>query len=64
MIIYPKKGFAFVRKDGESYPCLALTLGSGDSIVNYQEITEEEYNEILARQENAETKLRDLHRFL
>lgn len=45
MIIYPKNGYAFIRKDGEGYPCLALTLGSGDSIENYQEITEEEYME-------------------
>lgn len=53
MIIYPKKGFAFVRKDGEGYPYLALTLGSDDSIENYREITDEEYQAILAAEEAA-----------
>lgn len=50
MIIYPTK-YAFLRKDSDDYPCLALTLGSGDSLNNYIEITEEEYNAIMAEKE-------------
>jgi hypothetical protein len=47
-LIYPKEKFAFLRK-GETTPILALHLGEYDSIDNYDEITEAEYNEILAR---------------
>ena len=45
-LIYPKEKYAFVRK-GENTPILALYLGSHDSIDNYDEITQEEYEAIL-----------------
>jgi hypothetical protein len=56
-IIYPKEKFAFLGK-GETTPILALHLGEYDSIDNYDEITEAEYNEILARAEAEEAKAR------
>ena len=49
-LIYPKEKFAFLRK-GETTPILAVHLGEHDTIDNYDEITESEYNEILARVE-------------
>ena len=56
-LIYPKEKFAFVRK-GENIPILALYLGSHDSIDNYDEITEEEYNALLERNEEVPDELR------
>lgn len=44
--IKPKHGYAFKhRKTGK--PSLMLFLGTGDSLYNYEEITEAEYNAIL-----------------
>ena len=44
-ITVPEKGHAFKHKEtGEVY--LALFIGTGDSIKNYDEITKEEYDEI------------------
>lgn len=56
MIIYPQTGYAFVRKYGEGYPCLALTLGSDDSIENYREISKQEYEDVIAQKANEEIK--------
>ena len=55
--IYPKEKYAFVRK-GENTPILVLYLGSYDSIDNYEEITEEEYNALLERDEEVPDELR------
>ena len=51
-LITPIKGYAFMHKDGGE-PILALHLGIWDSIDNYDEITEAEYEEIM-RVENEE----------
>lgn len=48
--ITPKNGFAFKHKEGGDSLPLMLFLGTGDSIDNYDEITEEEYQKILDEQ--------------
>lgn len=51
--IEPKNGFAFKHKEtGET--SLMLFLGSWDSIENYEEINEEEYQAILDEKNDME----------
>lgn len=45
----PKNGYAFKHKTTGNVS-LVLFLGTGDSIDNYEEITEEEYKKILYEQ--------------
>ena len=40
--------YAFRRKGTNEYPVLVLFLGTGDSIDNYDDITKEEYDRIVA----------------
>lgn len=50
--IYPKEGYRFKHKEHEgSYP-LVLFLGEGVSLDDYDQITEAEYEVILAEQQN------------
>lgn len=51
--ITPRAGYAFKHKTTGAL-ALMLYLGTGDSINNYEEITEEEYKRILAEQESRE----------
>ena len=44
----PKKGYAFKHKTTGNVS-LMLFLGTGDSIDNYEEISEEEYQTILSQ---------------
>lgn len=51
-ITTPKSGYGFKHLiTGE--PSLVLYLGTGDGIWNYQEVSEEEYNRLVAEQEKA-----------
>ena len=52
--ITPSTGYAFRHKDTGNIG-LMLFLGTGDSLGNYEEITEEEYNRILAEKAEADT---------
>jgi hypothetical protein len=54
--IEPKNGYAFKHKEtGAAY--LMLFLGSWDSLDNYEEISEEEYQKILDEQSENEERL-------
>ncbi len=48
----PKNGYAFKHKTTGNVS-LMLFLGTGDSIDNYEEITEEEYQKILDEQKQS-----------
>ena len=50
----PIWGYAFMRNDGTGSPIFAMHLGIGDSLDNYHEITQAEYEAILAEQESKE----------
>ena len=49
----PKNGYAFVPKNGGD-PILMLFLGDWDSVDNYREISQAEYEQILANQEKVD----------
>ena len=48
-MVTPKNGYAFRNKQNGNV-ALAIFLGEWDSIDNYEEITEEEYQKILDEQ--------------
>lgn len=49
-MVTPKNGYAFRHKQTGNV-ALAIFLGEWDSLDNYEEITEEEYQKILEEQE-------------
>lgn len=52
----PKNGYAFKHKE-TGVPYLMLFLGYWDSLDNYEEITEEEYQKILDEQSENEERV-------
>lgn len=51
-MVTPKNGYAFRHKKTGNV-ALAIFLGEWDSVDNYEEITEEEYQRILKEKEKA-----------
>ena len=51
-MVTPKNGYAFRHKQTGNV-ALAIFLGEWDSLGNYEEITEEEYQRILKEKEKA-----------
>jgi hypothetical protein len=54
--ITPRTGYAFRHKTTGAL-ALMLFMGTGDSLANYEEITEAEYRRILAEQERVSDEM-------
>ena len=58
-MVTPKNGYAFRHRQTGNV-ALAIFLGKWDSIDNYEEITEEEYKEIMLEKERNMAKEREM----